>query len=287
MFGYVQAFRPELKVKEAEQYRGVYCTLCKRLGKRYGLLARFTLNYDFTFLALLQMALEDPEITFKNSRCTFMPTRRCLRCQQTQALDRAADIAMLMFYSKCRDDRTDGRFWRRVGATVLQGLFARAYRKAKKAQPEAAVAMENYMTAQQTVERENTSSVDAAAEPTAKLMATLLAALAADERSERVLSRFGYCLGRWVYLADAVDDLETDRKTGNFNPYWLTADGADIAALRERGTASLNISLGECIAAYELLTVHRFDGILRNILTQGMPLVGRQLITPHKKGETI
>jgi len=57
--------------------------------------------------------------------------------------------------------------------------------------------------------------------------------------------------------------------------------------LRERGTASLNISLGECIAAYELLTVHRFDGILRNILTQGMPLVGRQLITPHKKGETI
>ena len=287
MFGYVQVFRPELKVKEAEQYRGVYCTLCKRLGRRYGFLARLTLNYDFTFLALLQMALVESEITFQNSRCTYLPTRRCLKCQQFQAIDNAADVAMLMFYSKCRDDRTDGRFWRRVGATLLQGLFARAYRKAKKAQPQAAAAMESYMAAQQAVERESTPSVDAAAEPTAALMATLLTAMASDERESRVLSRFGYCLGRWIYLADAVDDLESDRQTGNYNPYWLTADGADIAALRERGTASLNASLGECIAAYELLTIYRFDGILRNILTQGMPLIGRQLITPRKKGETI
>ncbi len=287
MFGYVQAFRPELKVKEAEQYRGVYCTLCKRLGRRYGFFARLTLNYDFTFLALLQMALEEPEITFKNSRCTYLPHRRCLKCQQCGAIDKAADIAMLMFYSKCRDDRADGRFWRRVGAGILQGLFARAYRKAKKAQPKAADAMEEYMAAQQAVELANTLSVDAAAEPTATLMATLLAALVSDERQSRVLSRFGYCLGRWIYLADAVDDLESDRRTGNYNPYWLTADGADVEALRERGVASLNASLGECIAAYELLTIHRFDGILRNILTQGMPLVGRQLITPRKKGETI
>ena len=51
MFGYVTVYKPELKVKEYEAYKGVYCTLCKRLGKDYGFLSRLTLSYDFTFLA--------------------------------------------------------------------------------------------------------------------------------------------------------------------------------------------------------------------------------------------
>ena len=57
MFGYVKTFQPELKMGEFEQYRGVYCSLCKQLGKSYGFWSRMTLSYDFTFLALFHMAL--------------------------------------------------------------------------------------------------------------------------------------------------------------------------------------------------------------------------------------
>ena len=55
MFGYVKACTPELKIKEFETYKAVYCSLCKKLGKSYGILSRFTLSYDFTFLAILNM----------------------------------------------------------------------------------------------------------------------------------------------------------------------------------------------------------------------------------------
>ena len=58
MFGYIKADKPEMKIKEFEIYKAVYCSLCKELGKSYGLLARLTLSYDFTFLALLNMALK-------------------------------------------------------------------------------------------------------------------------------------------------------------------------------------------------------------------------------------
>ena len=44
MFGYVRVYQPELKMGEFEQYRGVYCSLCKSLGKRYGFFARMTLS---------------------------------------------------------------------------------------------------------------------------------------------------------------------------------------------------------------------------------------------------
>ncbi len=64
MFGYVRIYKPELRMREYEQYRGVYCSLCKHLGSRYGAALRLTLSYDMTFLALLTMALKTEGVGF-------------------------------------------------------------------------------------------------------------------------------------------------------------------------------------------------------------------------------
>lgn len=69
MFGYVKAYKPELKVRDYEQYKAVYCSLCKTLGREYGLFARLTLSYDFTFAALLRLALSGECPGFHKSRC--------------------------------------------------------------------------------------------------------------------------------------------------------------------------------------------------------------------------
>ena len=53
MFGYIIAEKSELRIKEYDMYKAVYCSLCKTLGKKYGVISRFTLSYDFTFLGLL------------------------------------------------------------------------------------------------------------------------------------------------------------------------------------------------------------------------------------------
>lgn len=66
MFGYVKAYKPELKVRDYEQYKAVYCSLCKTLGREYGLFARLTLSYDFTFAALLRLALSANARVFTN-----------------------------------------------------------------------------------------------------------------------------------------------------------------------------------------------------------------------------
>ena len=50
MFGYIRPKIPELKVREYDQYKGIYCSLCKRMGKEYGVASRFALSYDSTFL---------------------------------------------------------------------------------------------------------------------------------------------------------------------------------------------------------------------------------------------
>ena len=97
------------------------------------------------------------------------------------------------------------------------------------------------------------------------------------------LSRFGYCLGRLVYLLDAVDDLEEDLHSGSYNAIVLskslTKETTDLQAARETAQLALNGSLAECKAAYELLTVHRFDGIIRNVLEWGLPMIQKQVIS--------
>ena len=57
MFGYVRPVKCELKIKEWDMYQALYCGLCHALKERCGFAARFTVNYDFTFLALVMSAV--------------------------------------------------------------------------------------------------------------------------------------------------------------------------------------------------------------------------------------
>ena len=120
----------------------------------------------------------------------------------------------------------------------------------------------------------------------------LAAQAARDDREKRILERFGYCLGRWIYLIDAADDLEDDLKSGNYNAFVLSKrlPPGEFGALKETrayAAATLNASLAECIAAYNLLDIRRFDGILRNILELGMPNVQKLALddSPSKSGK--
>lgn len=61
MFGYVKVCKPELKVREYEEYKAVYCTLCRVIGKEYGQTSRALLNYDATFYILLCDCAESGE----------------------------------------------------------------------------------------------------------------------------------------------------------------------------------------------------------------------------------
>lgn len=284
MFGYIKVYQPELKMREYELYKGVYCALCETLGKRYGLTARMTLSYDFTFLALFLMALSDDDVTFSKGRCPFHPTKKKTMCGDSPALDYAADVAMLLTYHKLSDTIADESFVKRTVARVGRFLIKRDYRLAVERRPDEADAALQYMQGQAAAERDNTSLVDAAAEPTAAFLSVLASsALPKDAEHRETAERFGYCLGRFIYLADAADDIADDLKNGNYNPYIACdlsvslASSAALQARRHYAGESLHACAAVCAECYEQLPIKRFDGILRNVLYYGMPSVIRRI----------
>jgi len=107
------------------------------------------------------------------------------------------------------------------------------------------------------------------------LLSVLFAELGAQEGDKRALSWMAYNLGKWVYLADAFDDLEKDAARGCYNVIWLQygrkGDAADCRReMREAVGFNLKTSLSQCAAAYELLHIKRYKELLDNIVYLGL-----------------
>lgn len=281
MFGYVRVYKPDLRMAEYEHYQGIYCSLCKQLGKRYGFFARMTLSYDFAFLALFRMALSEDCTGFKKGRCMFNPLKKRTCCRGNEHIEFSADAASILMYFKIKDNIKDRGFLRSIPARLLLPFASHARKKAAKRQPGLDKLVRECMKQQAELESERTSSIDAAAEPTARILSALAQNGAPNESERRIRERFGYCLGRWIYLIDAADDLKDDLEQGSYNPF-ICSYGLKKGEKPDNDIGSaihpvLNSCLAECIAAYNLLKIHRFDGILRNILELGIPAIQNQV----------
>ena len=272
-------------MKDYEAYRGIYCSLCKTLGKSYGLLSRFTLNYDFVFLALLRLSsAEDAEMHFKKCRCTFNPAVKCNRlCTYDNSLEYSADVAMLLLYGKVCDNIKDESFFKRLGYRLLLPFAKSKRKKAAKKHPVLSEKIDVLLSEQEKAEDSEKFSLDACCHPSAAALAEITSYGIENDAVKRIYERIGYCIGKWVYLADALDDLESDRDKKRFNPFLVKYSGLSEKQMQEDAVCQMNVCISEAIAAYELLSVKNFGNILENILYKGLPSVQRDII--RKKTE--
>ena len=98
---------------------------------------------------------------------------------------------------------------------------------------------------------------------------------------QRVLERLGYLMGRYVYLCDALDDLEDDREKGNYNPF--LADQSAGPEQIENAIGTLYLTIAEAAKTFELLELKRFEPILANILYQGMKETVDSIVSKKEK----
>lgn len=271
MFGYISINKPQLKVCEYEIYKAIYCGLCRELGKEYGALAKCILNYDLTFVSLLEMAVSDDLPCYERKRCRVNPFKKCTYCKndsKSQQLAAAACVAL--FDLKVEDNIKDSPIFKALCFRFVR-LFSKGWaKKAYKKYPTLESVIDDYRKGQIDAESDLECSIDKASEPTAKAVSRILSMISCDEKYGFVLERMGYCLGKWIYLCDAVDDLEKDVKTGNFNA--LKPFGKDKSEVRERVEPILNNCWTECAKYSELLEIHKFSSIIENILYEGLKL---------------
>lgn len=284
MFGYIRICKPQMKICEYEAYQSVYCTLCRKMGKKLGLPSRFLLNYDYTFLAMIMIALSEQKSSFIRGRCVFNPLKKCGKCTtHDQAFEYTSALTAIMFYHKLRDNINDSDKGKKIIWKLVMPYANHVRKKAAKNFPAEDALIDDYINrqfaAEKNVSESKTVVIDELCEPTANAISAIAEKLSNKESDKIILRHFGYFLGRWIYLIDALDDLNDDITKGTFNPlamkYGLTAEDVQNKSdnyenARCFGNDSLNMSAAEAIKYYELLDFGDYKPILDNIMYLGI-----------------
>lgn len=264
MFGYVTVNKPELKIREYERYHSFYCGLCHTLKKRYGQLGQLTLTYDMTFLVIVLSSLYEPETAYEMKRCIVHPARKH-GVRTSCVTDYAADMNIALFFHKCLDDWNDDKSIR--GITVMH-LLHRHYRNIQQNYPQKCRQIEYYLQELSRCEAADEQNLDKTAGAFGKLMGTLF-----DYRQDiwtPYLKRFGFYLGKFIYIMDAVLDFEEDKKKGHYNPLRGLSQSLSQKEFEKKCREILELMIAAACREFEKLPLEQDIELLRNILYAGV-----------------
>ncbi|MBQ4283735.1 MAG: hypothetical protein IJB96_07405 [Lachnospira sp.] len=261
MYGYVVINKPELKIREFDEYRSYYCGLCRALGERYGVGGKISISYDMTFLVLLLNGLYEPAVKHEKRRCMLHPVVSHEE-RRSEVTDYVADMNVLMTYYKCVDDWVDERkLTRKVYADTLKKRVS----KIIEAYPKKASVIAEELNNLAEFERSGENNMDTVSRCFGNIMSELLA-MKCDEWEE-TLRELGFCLGKFIYILDAYDDLDGDIKKGRYNMLKSHMDNPHFDELIE---GILNDVMSRCARCFERLPIIQDAEIIRNIIYSGV-----------------
>ena len=267
MFGYILADTRELQPEERARYKGCYCGLCRAIGARCGHRCRTCLTYDMAFLALLLGSLYEPPETAEKGPCILHPLGN-RRSWHTEATDYAADLNVILARLNCLDDWADEHRLLRLGEAKLLNAGAAA---AEERQPRKAAAVRDCLRELGEIEARGEKSPDPGASAFGRLMGELF--VWREDRWSADLRQAGEHMGRFLYLLDALEDLEKDRRRGNYNPL---AGILEEGASREEILDILVNQMSSCAFALDRLPLVQDAAILKNIVYTGVWLTLRR-----------
>lgn len=270
MFGYVRPLQGKMNSGELEAYQAAYCGLCHTLGRRYGLFARFLLNYDFTLLAMLLSPVSDKP-ALEHRRCIRCPLKGKTVCSANSGLDAAADESVILTWWKLRDSIEDGGAWERAKARAMCLFLKSSYRRSAAARPEFDRETRDCLAQLHALEKENCPSLDRTADAFARILRAA-APPTGDTARDRAMGQLLYHVGRWIYLVDAWDDLAEDCRSGSYNPIHARFQGEEEGQ-QEYLRSTLDRSLDLALSAFELLDLGGWRDVVENILSMGLPTV--------------
>ncbi len=276
MFGYVRPVLNRLTKEDRDAYKSAYCGLCHTMGDRHGWLSRFTLNYDFTLLALLHYGSSASNATTCR-RCPAHPFRKAKQCLCGAPLEVAADQSMILTWYKLCDDVSDRNFLTGLPIRFLRRLLRKGYRKAAQARPGFDQCVRFEMERLKALEKERSPQLDRVADTFAKILSSAAKDCGLDSEKERVMEQMLYHLGRWIYLIDAWDDLAEDAKAGRYNPLDARFSGQ---ALNESDyvETTMTHSVRLIHSASNLLEFGTWTSIIENILYLGLSTVQKAVL---------
>lgn len=266
MFGYITIDKPELKVKEFYRYKAYYCGLCRALKEEYGFKGRMTLTYDMTFLVIFLTSLYESENRELKTRCPVHPVKK-IPVLQNEITAYGAKMNVLLSYYHFEDDWKDEK---KIPGLAGIHLYKRCAKKICEEYPRQSKAIRLQLRKLADYEQRNETDLDTVSGCFAELMEELF--VWREDVWEEHVRKFGFYLGKFIYIMDAYEDLEQDMEKGNYNPLahiYKSLEG-DREEYEQEIYNILVMMIGEASGAFEKLPCIQEAEILKNIIYSGV-----------------
>lgn len=261
MFGYIIINKGEMKFKDYDIYHAFYCGLCRNLKEQYGAKGQMTLSFDMTFLLVLLTGLYEPESQKGVAKCVAHPLEKHPYIIN-EFSEYVADMNVLLSYYKCLDDWHDEH---KYGKLAYSKALKKAVERIQKKYPEKFAAITKALLDIGACEHKHDTDIDKMAGYFGRVMEEIFAYR--HDEWEDTLRAMGFFLGKFIYLADAYEDIEKDQKEGNYNPLLAKFGEPDFEPECRK---ILTMMMSECCRRFEILPIIQYTEILRNILYSGV-----------------
>lgn len=257
--------------KAAALYRAHFCGLGTSLHRHYGAWARWLVNRDSAFLALLGSALApEPPRLCQTTCCNQFAAPRDLVADNA-VLQYTAAVTICGLSAKLDDDAHDEHGWRRRLARTASRTLDTPIGDALgllHALRFPVMQVRNWMAGQNQIETVSASLHDCAQSTSAAYgeIVAHLANVANAPQAKATLHQLGESLGFLIYAQDAWDDWAQDRKRGQFNPLHAFPH---ITGRREVLLPALEAALHRLRAAFDYLPLQRNRDLLCSVLIDG------------------
>lgn len=270
-------------VKDGVLYKALYCGLCKSIGGCCGQRARMALSYDMTFLSALLHNIMGTDVKIEKQHCILHPvSKRPVACDDDVTRAVVCLNTVLTYYKLTDDVEDEGK------GKAARSLFRKGYKKACALHPAFAEIAKKHMAALSALEKENCSSVDRAADPFAQMIADLSDACLKEYATAHTRALL-YGIGKWVYLADALDDFDKDVRKKNYNPFRAAYGGNSRKEMLEKGGEEVDFIFRSIYAENrEHLSQIRFHfnhDLTDNIVLRGLPAAVRRILCGAKRAK--
>lgn len=171
-------------------------------------------------------------------------------------------MTILLGYYKCMDDWKDEK---KTSGYVYAKLIEKGFKQVFEKYPEKCETIRILFDKIAACEAAKEENLDKVSGLFGEVLAEIF--MYKPDEWEDEIRRMAFFLGKFVYLMDAYEDLEKDKKKGNYNPF---AFAEQDAAYEEKCRSILTMMMAECSREFEKLPIIRNVEILRNIIYSGV-----------------
>jgi len=281
MFGYTIPIDSMLSEDARRIYRSYYCETCHHLREEYGYISTLTVNYEMTFANMFFNSILDEGQLIDNRPggrlCIFRHS-----ASSDVLMHKLTAYTILVANNGLLDDVADDP----KSLKGKMGLFwlNPAISKAVKEFPEYNKAILDGYESLREAERKKEKDPIVMGRYSAQSMIDVLKMMIGDRFDEDMEGLFrGF--GVWVYVMDAIEDLDKDFEEGTYNPFLIDNDSFhDKKEFVRNNIFLIGELIGRCIEDIQRYYVRirprlRYNHeIFDNIIYQGLSFSAHRII---------